>query len=347
MSRGVLLVNLGSPDSPSIADVRRYLHQFLMDSRVLDVPYLLRKFIVCCRVLPKRSKQTAHAYQQIWTEEGSPLLVISERVRRFVQKRAKFPVALGMRYGNPSIRGALKELLSDPELDEILLIPQYPHYAMASYETAVVEVQKELRSLQKKEARHVTLKIIPPFFERRDYLKAIVESIKPFLTKDFDHLLLTYHGVPLRHLRKTDPTGKYCLASEACCAPPQTTGGAVLFQVAHETCYRAQTKRTTEGLVDLLSLSPEKYSMAYQSRFGKDEWLTPFTEETIRSLAKRGVKKLLVLSPGFTVDCLETLEEIGMRGRDVFREAGGEELTLLPCLNDHPAWIETLAAWCK
>lgn len=334
--QGVLLVNLGSPDSPSVPDVRRYLNQFLMDGRVLDSPYLIRRFVVSAFILPKRPKRSAEAYRSIWWEEGSPLVVISRRVQAALRQQLPVRVSLGMRYGNPSIESGLADLIEGgPErVTEVFLIPLYPHYAMSTYETVEVEARRVL----KRRWPDVRLHLQPPFYDDDRYIGALVESTRPHLERGFDHLLFSYHGVPERHLRKSDPTGRHCLSSPGCCQVPSP---------AFATCYRAQVLRTTDAFIRTAGIPPEKTSVAFQSRLGRDPWLQPFTEARIRELAASGVRRLAVICPSFVSDCLETLEEIGIGGREIFLESGGAEFELIPCLNDHPRWIETLAAWSK
>lgn len=334
-ARGILLLNLGSPASTAVSDVRSYLRQFLMDERVLDSPWLIRKFVVECLILPKRPAESAEAYQSIWWDEGSPLIVISRRVEALLKEKIANPVALGMRYGEPSTRHALGELLEKggAEMKEILVIPLYPHYAMSSFETAVVAAQDALRTL----GSNVKLTVFPPFYKDPHYINAMVENARPTLGEPFDHVLFSYHGIPERHVKKTDPTGAHCLASSDCCRTPSP---------AHDNCYRAQTVMTTEAFATEVGLEKGKYSISYQSRLGRDPWLKPYTDYEFERLAKEGVKKLVVLSPAFVSDCLETLEELGIRGKEDFIAAGGEEFRLVPCLNEHPAWIDALADFC-
>ncbi|MEK7684410.1 MAG: ferrochelatase [Verrucomicrobiota bacterium] len=329
--KAVLLVNLGSPDSTAVRDVRRYLREFLMDERVLDTPYLVRFWVVNGCILPFRPRQTAEAYEKIWWPEGSPLVVISRRVQAELQRRVALPVALAMRYKNPSIESVLRDLISQ-EVEELLLIPLYPQYAMSSYETVVVRVQEVLAAL----APAVALQIVPPFYRKPDYIEALVASAAEALQADYDHLLFSFHGLPERHLRKADPTGRHCLAVQNCCSVPSE---------AHRTCYRAQCFKAVEAFVNSARLPAGKYSIAFQSRLGRDPWLRPYTDHVLVDLAARGVKKLVVMCPAFVTDCLETLEEIGLRGRDSFLKAGGTEFTLIPCLNEHPAWLNTLTKW--
>ncbi len=330
--RGILLVNLGSPDSTAVRDVRRYLNEFLMDGRVLDVPYPLRRLIVSGFILPFRPRKSAEAYRAIWWDSGSPLIVISERVKARLQEQLGMPVALGMRYGNPSIRKALQELISR-KVSEILLIPLYPHYAMSTFESVFVKTMVELKKMKS----DATLRIVSPFYDDPAYINALLASAADYLAADFDYILFSYHGVPERHLRKTDPTGSHCLASPQCCSTPSP---------AHETCYRHQVFETTAKFAEAAKIPSDKYSVAFQSRLGRNPWLTPYTDFELRRLAGSGVKKLLVICPSFISDCLETLEEIGIRGKESFLEAGGEDFQLIPCLNDHPSWIEALRGYC-
>lgn len=330
---GILLVNLGSPDSTSVKDVRKYLGQFLMDERVIDAPYLIRKMIVSLFILPFRPKNSAHAYKEIWWEEGSPLIVLSRRLEKMLQDRIDTPVELAMRYGNPSIEYGIKQLL-EKGVKEIFLFPLYPHYAMATYETVVVEVERVLKKLK----TNIELTIQPPFFDDAEYIQALVESTRAFLKDDYDYLLFSYHGVPERHCKKTDPTGKHCLTVENCCE---------VASEAHAVCYRHQVLKTTEAFVKAAGIPAEKHSVAFQSRLGVDAWLGPATDAELKRLGQEGVKKLLVMCPAFVSDCLETLEEIGLRGKETFQEAGGGEFHLIPCLNDHPAWVDVIEKYCS
>src|SRR5579864_7354786 len=327
MSKGVLLVNLGSPDSPSVPDVRRYLNEFLMDKQVIDVPWLMRRFIVGM-ILINRPKESAHAYEKIWTKEGSPLVVTSQNIHKQLKQRIKVPVELAMRYQSPSIRSALKNLAGQG-IDELLLIPLFPHYAMSSYETAVERVKELARSIAPK----MRVETQPPFFKDPDYIAALVMSATEYLKKDYDYLLFSFHGLPERQIKRSDPTGCHCLAKENCCESPSP---------AHATCYRSQCFQTTAAFVQHAGVPREKYSISFQSRLGKDPWLKPYTDFELERLAKEGVNKLLVICPAFVSDCLETLEEIRIRGRDTFLKAGGRELVQIPCLNEHPLWIETV-----
>jgi ferrochelatase len=326
--KGVLLVNLGSPDSPAVRDVRRYLREFLMDGRVIDTPYLLRFFVVYFLILPFRPKDSAAAYRKIWLPEGSPLVLISKKVCQALRSRLDVPVELAMRYQNPRIEKAIDNLL-EHAVDELLLIPLFPHYAMSSYETAVERVSAVLHS----KAPSVKLVIQPPYFDQPNYIQALAASARETLDRGYDHLLFSFHGLPEHHLVKADPTGTHCLAAKDCCSGNHPS---------HSTCYRAQCFKTVDAFVNAAGVPREKYSVAFQSRLGRKPWLQPYTDLELPRLGKRGVKRMLVICPAFVSDCLETVEEIGMRGKDIFLQAGGESLELIPCLNEHPLWLDAL-----
>jgi protoporphyrin/coproporphyrin ferrochelatase len=326
MSKAILLVNLGSPDSPSVPDVRRYLNEFLMDGRVIDVAWPIRRFVVGM-ILIKRPHESGEAYEKIWTKDGSPLVVSSRNVQKLLQARVSVPVELAMRYQNPSIESAVKKLAAKGAT-EVLLIPLFPHYAMSSYETAVVRVEEVV----KKFAPQMKITVQPPYYDQPDYIAALVASAKDYL-KDYDHLLFSYHGIPERHLRKSDPTGCHCLQVENCCE---------VASPAHAKCYRAQCFTTTRAFVKLAGVPEGKYSVSFQSRLGKDPWLKPYTDYELARLPNEGKKRVLVICPAFVSDCLETIEEIGMRGCEQFMAGNGKEFTRIPCMNEHPAWIDAL-----
>ena len=332
MQKGVLLVNLGSPDSPTAKDVKPYLDEFLMDERVIDVNPVLRNIIVRGIILNTRPKRSAEAYSKIWWEEGSPLIVISQRFAEKVQKHTQLPVALGMRYGSMSIKEGLQEL-KDKGVEEVFLVPLYPHYAMSSYETVVVKAM----DVQAEFFPEMQLTTLPAFYSNPDFIKilshSIAEGLKDF---DYDHILFSYHGIPERHIKKSDPTKSHCKLDGKCC---QTNS------VAHHTCYKHQCLDTTERVKKQLGLPEEKVSTSFQSRVGSDPWLQPFTDKEFERLAQKGVKKLAVITPAFVSDCLETLEEIAMEGKHQFQEAGGGDYIHIPCLNDRDDWAELMAEW--
>lgn len=327
MSKGILLVNLGSPDSTAVGDVRRYLNEFLMDGRVIDTPWLLRRFVVGM-ILINRPKESAHAYEKIWLPEGSPLVVTSRNVQKKLAARVNVPVELAMRYQNPSIEKAVSKL-HDAKVDELLVIPLFPHYAMSSYESAVERVKYVVAKM----APRMKLVIQPPFFDAPDYISALVASAKSHLDSGYDHLLFSFHGIPERHLRKSDATGCHCLTKENCCEIPSP---------AQATCYRAQCFKTVAAFVKQAGIPAGKYSVSFQSRLGKDPWLKPYTDFELAEFPKRGIQKLLVMCPAFVSDCLETIEEIDLRGRETFLSAGGKEFAQIPCLNEQPLWIDAL-----
>lgn len=299
-----------------------------MDGRVLDIPWPIRFGVVNFAIVPKRSHESAHAYSTVWTKDGSPLIAISRRVQGLLQQRLSVPVELAMRYQNPSIDNAVRNLAAQG-VTETFMIPLFPHWAMSSYETAVVRVQDALRKF----APGMTLEVMTAFYDHPDFIDALVASASDYLAKGYDHLLFSFHGLPERHIHKGDPTGKHCLKAQNCCEIPSE---------AHKTCYRAQCYKTVRDFVAKAGIPAGKFSVSFQSRLGKDPWIKPYTDEVLVTLPKNGVKKLIVLCPAFVSDCLETIEEIGVRGRDTFVEAGGETLSLVPCLNEHPKWISAL-----
>jgi len=328
----VLLLNLGSPDSPSVPDVKRYLREFLGDERVIDKPAssLLRSVLVNGIIIPSRAKNSAHAYSTIWTAEGSPLVVTSRRTQEKLQARLSLPVALAMNYGNPSIPSVLGQLVARG-VDRLLLFPQYPHYAMSSWETVVAKVRREAARL----APAMRIECVAPYFADADYIAALVDSARPFLSQPHDHLLFSYHSIPVRHLTKADSSHAHCQVVADCC----TT-----CSPAHATCYKAQVTRTTQEFARVAQLDPARWSIAFQSRLANEPWIKPYTDFEYKRLAADGRKRLLVITPAFITDCLETLEEIQMRGAEDFRAAGGESFSHIPCLNDQPVWIDFLTS---
>ena len=328
--RAVLLVNLGSPDSTSIPDVRRYLNEFLSDDRVLDIAKPIQQFVLKCFILPRRPKQSAHAYEQVWQPEGSPLMIISRQVQTRLQEQVDLPIHLAMRYGSPSIPEVLTTIV-DGGVEDLFLIPLYPHYAMSSYETVVARVHELVVE------QHAGLKVTTqqPFYDHPDYIEALYQKTRPHLETGFDHLLFSYHGIPVRHLRKADSSRCHCTKVPDCC----TTSSP-----AHATCYKAQCLRTTAALAERAGLSEDRYSVSFQSRLAGEPWLQPYTDHDLIRLGQAGCGRLLVITPAFVSDCLETLEEIAMAGRDSFLESGGGEFVHIPCLNDHPDWIRFLAS---
>ncbi len=330
--KGVLLVNLGSPESPTPKDVKPYLDEFLMDRFVIDVPFLLRALLVRGIILQTRPKKSAAAYAKIWWDEGSPLIVLSKRMYKKVQDLVDIPVVLAMRYGTMSIMKGLQEL-HDKGVNEVMLFPLYPQHAMASTTTILV-LAEELRAKHFPEMKFTT---VPAFYNKPDYIKVLAENIKKHLGDyDYDHLLFSYHGIPKRHIRKTDITKSHCKIDRTCCSTPSP---------AHEFCYSHQCYETTKLVTEYLGIPKEKYGQTFQSRLAGDKWLTPYTDTSINLMPEQGIKKLAVVTPAFVSDCLETLEEIAMEANHEFKVHGGEEFRAIPCLNDDDAWCQVVANW--
>jgi len=334
VSRGILLVNLGTPASCRTADVRRYLGDFLMDPYVLDVPWPIRRMIVSCFILPFRPKRSAEAYAKVWDHAGpgtgSPLLHHSRDLERALSAQLDIPCALAMRYGKPGMESAVTEL-REQGVTELLLVPLYPQYADSTCTTTVARVRQLTENT-------MALTVLPPFYDRSDYVAAQAALIREHLPESWDHLLLSYHGLPERHLTRADPTGNHCLQRPDCCATPSP---------AHATCYRHQCLETTASLAQALLLSGDQYTTSFQSRLGRLPWLTPYTDQVLKDLPGKGVNDLVVACPAFVADNLETLEEIGLAGQETFLAAGGETFTLVPCLNSRPDWVAALASWCR
>ncbi|MEH6534758.1 MAG: ferrochelatase [Psychroserpens sp.] len=330
--KGVLLVNLGSPESPEPKDVKKYLGEFLMDERVIDVPLWARTLLVKGIILNTRPKASAAAYKKIWWDEGSPLIVLSERLQNKIQKQTTLPIALAMRYGSMTIKKGLQELV-DKGVDEVFLIPLYPQFAMATTETIVV-LAEEIRQAH---FPQITINDLKSFYNKSDYIEVLSNSIAKHLEgKDYEHLLFSYHGVPERHIRKSDVTKSHCKIDGSCCATPSP---------AHEFCYRHQCKEVTRLVGEKLNLKEGAFSTSFQSRLGFDPWLQPYTDRTIERLGKEGIKKLAIVTPAFVSDCLETLEEIAMEGEEIFHEMGGKDFTTIPCLNDDKEFVDVLSKW--
>ncbi len=330
--KGVLLVNLGSPESPTPAAVKPYLDEFLMDRFVIDVPFLLRALLVRGIILQTRPKKSAEAYARIWTPEGSPLIVISKKMHQKVASKSAIPVALAMRYGTITILKGLQEL-HDKGVNEVMLFPLYPQHAMASTTTILVLAEE----LRQKHFPDMKFTIVPAFYNKPDYIKVLAESIQKHLEGfDYDHLLFSYHGVPKRHIRKTDITKSHCKIDRTCCSTPSP---------AHEFCYSHQCYETTKLVTEYLNIPKEKYSQTFQSRLAGDKWLTPYTDVEVNKMPEKGIKKLAVVTPAFVSDCLETLEEIAMEAKEEFIHHGGKEFMAIPCLNDEEEWCDLVVNW--
>ena len=330
--KGLLMINLGSPDSTSVKDVKKYLDEFLMDERVIGKSYWFRWFLVKVIILNTRPKKSAKAYKKIWWKEGSPLIVLSRRLFDKVLKLVKFPVALAMRYGSISIINGLKEL-NEKGVKNVTVLPLYPHYAMSSYETVVEKVKDEVKT----NFPHLKIKTVKPFYKEKNYIDLLCNKIKATIDKiDYDHILFSYHGIPISHLKISDPTNSHCYKVKNCCS---------VHSKAHEFCYKHQVIETTEAVINKLKIDKNKYSNAFQSRLPNEAWLKPYTDDELVRLAKEGKKRLVIVTPAFVTDCLETLEEIAMEGKEEFLEAGGESYHYVPCLNDDDDWAALISKW--
>ncbi|NDC42557.1 MAG: ferrochelatase [Chitinophagia bacterium] len=323
-------MNLGSPDTTAVPDVRRYLNEFLMDERVIDQPYLLRALLVKGIIVPFRAPKSAEAYSSIWTKDGSPLVDITAKLAAALQQQTGVPVLTAMRYGNPNIGSAFNRIAAEyPSVTEVCLLPLYPHYAMSSYETAVVQAQE----VHKEGKYSFSIRFVPPFYQHPLYINALAASIQPHLAAG-KHLLFSYHSIPVRHIMKSDFTGSHCMKTGNCC---------ITDSPAHKACYKHQCLRTTALIAEKLGLEAGSYSVAFQSKLGRSEWLTPATTARMEQLPKEGIKDLLVVCPAFVSDCLETLEEIQIREMENFMEAGGNTFGYIPCMNTQSQWVTAVA----
>lgn len=333
---GVLLVNLGTPDAPRAPEVRRYLREFLSDARVLDMNAVARTALLELVILPRRPALSAAAYAKVWTDEGSPLLVFSQALTRAVSDRLgdAYVVQLAMRYGKPSIVAGLAAL-RDAGCDQLVVCPLYPHYASSSTGSTLEAVYRAAAS----EWNTPFLAIVPPFYDDPRFIASFTAVAEPVLDELApDHVLFSYHGLPERQIRRSDTTGAHCFATAQCCDA---------IGPANRNCYRAQCFATSRALASSLALAPERYSSSFQSRLGRTPWIKPYTDLVLPELAKAGVRRLAVMCPAFVADCLETLEEIGLRARADFLAAGGAELRLVPSLNASLMWVETVASFVR
>ena len=330
MKTGILLINLGTPDSPSVPDVRKYLREFLSDPRVIDIAAVGRWWLVNTVIVPFRAPKTAALYQKIWTRDGSPLMHYSQRQKDLLREKLGpgYQVELGMRYGNPSIASALDNMRRN-DVSNIVVLPLFPQYASASTGTAHQVVMEHISAWP----------VIPPlefinsYCNDNGFIQAFATAGRPFLAEPWDHILLSFHGLPERQLRKANPG--HCLEHATCCQ---------VLNEKNEFCYRAQCYETARKLTAALDLTGDKVSVCFQSRLGKSPWIKPYTDDILRQRAAMGDKRLLVFAPAFTSDCLETIEEIGYEYNRLFRSLGGELVQLVPSLNDSKEWIDALAS---
>ena len=329
---GVLLINIGTPVSPGSRDVRRYLREFLSDPHVIDIHPMARWLLLNLIILPFRPKTSGAAYRKVWMKEGSPLLVYSEAFTKALGESLgdRYKVMLGMRYGTPSLEGAIDEMI-ESGVTRIVVFPLFPQYAASSTGTALQAVYGHLS--RRWNVRDVST--VAPFYKDPGLAQAvaevgtpILESVKP------ERILFSFHGLPERHIHKSDETSSHCLASDNCCAT---------IHQANQYCYRAQCYATARLTAQTLGLSDSIWSVAFQSRLGRTPWIKPYTNEVIVEMAQQGIKRLVIFCPAFVADCLETLEEIGIRAPEDFIAHGGEELVLVPAVNDHPVWVQSAA----
>lgn len=324
---GVLLINLGTPDSPSVGHVRSYLSQFLNDPRVIDIPWLWRKLLVNFIIVPFRASKSAKVYKKLWTDNGSPLLYYSERAKVLLQNELgeEYDVHLAMRYKNPSIPDVL-EVMRKKNYSKIIVLPMFPQYAAASTGSALEDV---MRIIQKWWVIP-ELRMISQYYDHPDYIKGFVERGRQHRIEDYDHVLFSYHGLPQRQLDK--------VYTEGVC-----DGHNCEHEITDDNkfCYKATCYATTRLIAEQLGIPQSKYTVCFQSRLDEG-WVKPYSDEVIKECGKKGMKKLLVFSPAFTADCLETIIEIGEEYQDLFHEHGGEKVQLVESLNDHPLWIQCM-----
>jgi ferrochelatase len=326
---GLLLINLGTPDSPKPGDVRRYLREFLSDPRVLDIGALSRWLLLNLVILPIRPRRSGEAYEKIWTERGSPLLFHTEDLAAEVRKRLgdRIEVGIAMRYGAPSIATALARF-KKAGIDRIVVFPLYPQYSSAATGSSIEKVFAEAGALW----NVPYLQVVPPFYDHDAFIGACASVALPYWTeKAWEKVLFSFHGLPERHCTKSDESGAHCLKSATCCDR---------IVAANRNCYRAQCFATARALAERLGVPEGKRIVCFQSRLGRTPWIRPYTDEVVVDLARSGVKRAMIVSPAFVADCLETIEELGMRAADSFRAAGGEILRLVPAVNASPVWAD-------
>lgn len=329
--KGILLINLGTPDAPTTGDVRVYLTEFLNDPRVIDIGAISRALLVNLLIIPFRSSKSAALYKHVWTERGSPLLFHAVDLQRKLQEKigADYVVEMAMRYRKPTIESALERLRNE-KVSEITIVPLYPQYASSSTGSTIEKVFSILKDWQV----IPSMKIVSSFYDEPAFIRAFAERAKTYSLHDYDHFLFSYHGLPERQIKKAsaDHGSGYCQLGKCCNT----------LNKNNQYCYRANCFETTRLLTASLGIPTEKYSISFQSRLGRDPWIKPYSDEIIPELAKRGVKRLLVFSPAFVADCLETTHEIGTELSDLFIAHGGEKLTLVESLNSEAYWVEAL-----
>ena len=327
---GVLLVNLGTPDSPKVPDVRKYLREFLMDKRVIDIPFTSRWLLINLVIAPFRAPKSAKVYHELWEERGSPLLFYGEDVQKMLTEELgdNYKVVLAMRYQNPSIAAGLEELKKSL-VDEIIVLPLFPQYASATTGSVMDKVMEIVRTWQNIPA----VKSVDKFFDHPLFIQSFKEIARKYIEKtNYDFFIFSYHGLPERQVKKAS-VDNYCKLSDQCCS---------VYHKKNQYCYRAQCFATTRLLAQALGIPKDKYAVTFQSRLGKDPWIQPYTDDVIKELPSKGIKKVLAFSPAFIADCLETTIEVGEEFKEEFLKAGGEHWQLVESLNDYPLWIQAL-----
>ncbi len=328
---GIWLIQLGTPEAPTASALRPFLREFLMDKRVIDIPFIFRWILVNLIIVPFRASKSAAAYRKIWSTQGSPLRFHSVHLAEELQKKfsARAVVKLAMRYGSPSLQSIWSEFKKE-KINKIIIMPLYPQYASASTGT----VLEKINSILSKEKNPPQIAIIPPFYKEDFFIQSFVERAKQFNLSNYDHILFSFHGIPERQITKIESCRNHCFKTPNCCDKPV---------LENALCYRHQCSETAKRIADKLSLPSEKWTLCFQSRLGRTPWIKPFTDQIILDLAQKGVKKVLVFSPSFVADCLETLEEIQVREAENFKAVGGQELTLVPSLNSEAFWVDRLS----
>ena len=326
--KAVLLVNLGSPRDLKLSSIKEYLMEFLTDDNVIDLPKIIQKILVKNIIVPFRSKKTQEAYSSIWKKDGSPLIINSNSLAKKLSEKTNYSVEIAMRYQHPSIKYAIEKLINKG-CKEIIAVPLYPHYAQST----ILTTENKIKEISTSLGGNLKVSFIRPFYNEEGYIDALTSLIKESLPSDFDHLLFSYHGIPERHVKNTDPSKTHCLKVKDCCN---------IKADAHQFCYRHQVLETTKLCAKKLNIEKEKWSVSFQSRIGPG-WLKPFTDKVLDELPKKNIKKLAVVCPAFVADNLETLEEINIRAREQFIHNGGIEFTYIPCLNDNNNWVDFLS----
>lgn len=331
MKTAVIIANLGTPDSPERSDVKKYLSQFLNDPRVIDISPIGRAVLVNGLIVPFRSGKTSKLYKEVWTKDGSPLMVYGKQLEKLLQEKlgSKYDVALAMRYQSPGVEEVISKF-NKPGYDKIVIFPLFPQYSSACNGSVNQEVMRIVSKWQ----------VIPKiefhssYCNNEHFINAWKDVASNYNLKDYDHVLFSYHGLPERQMRKADYTGKHCLASDNCCAT---------FTETNANCYRAQCYETTRHITKAINLDPSDFTVSFQSRLGRDPWIKPYTDAVLEGLAKEGKKKILVFAPAFVADCLETVYEISVEYQEMFEEWGGEKVQLVESLNAHPSWVDAIA----